>query len=163
MNILKLLKKDHQTVNSIFKRLEMTSNRASKTKLKLFHQVRAELEAHAMVEEEIVYTPMREDRKAHDQILEAYEEHNLVRQLLDELTILSMDDERWDAKLSVLKEMVEHHVEEEEKTMFKHVERRFDAEDLEHLGDAFQTRKEEWENSSRPSKVVRSVAKRLIG
>src|SRR5581483_10986832 len=112
MDAFKLLKQDHKEVKGIFKKLE--SSRPSKAREKGFQQLYQELSLHTEVEENIFYPRLRQEDKLRETIGEAYEEHHVAKLLLDELAQTSMEDGRWDAKLSVLKEMVEHHVAEEE-------------------------------------------------
>src|SRR6185369_16288491 len=119
MDAFELLKKDHEKVSGIFEKLEPTTERGVKTREELFTQLKRELDIHAQIEEQILYPVLKEADETHDITLEAFEEHNVVKQLLAELEELPKDDETWQAKLTVLKENVEHHVEEEEGEMFK--------------------------------------------
>ena len=72
-------------------------------------------------------------------MLEAYEEHDVVDTILGELERTPVDDETWKAKLSVMRENILHHIEEEEEEMFGQVRKLFDAEKLESLGDQMRT------------------------
>src|SRR5215212_8445466 len=114
MDAFELLKKDHEKVSGIFEKLEPTTERGVKTREELFTQLKQELDVHARIEEEILYPLLKQSSETEEITLEAYEEHHVVKQLLSELEDLSKDDETWGAKLKVLKENVEHHVEEEE-------------------------------------------------
>ncbi len=73
--------------------------------------------------------------------LEAYEEHRLVKQLLGELEAEPKDSEEWTAKFTVLKENIEHHVEEEEGEMFKKARQALSEEEIEELGERLQEAK----------------------
>jgi iron-sulfur cluster repair protein YtfE (RIC family) len=118
MDVFKLLKQDHAAVAELFKKLEETTERAVKTREKTFKELAKELTVHTKLEEEIFYPRLREEESLRELINEAYEEHHMADQLLEELAALATDDEQWEAKLTVLKEVIEHHVEEEEKELF---------------------------------------------
>jgi hemerythrin-like domain-containing protein len=107
----------------------------------LMMEVARNLESHATIEEEIFYPAVREvdSRKAEEMVLEAYEEHHVVKLLLAELPRVNPEDERFEAKMTVLSELVEHHVEEEEKEMFK-LAQKLGREELEELGEQMEER-----------------------
>lgn len=122
------LKKDHRKVEDLFKEIEKSGDKAAKKKEKLFQTLKQELTAHAEAEEQALYPEIKKNEKMKDMSLEAYEEHHIVKILLEELTELPADDEQWTAKLTVLKEVIEHHVEEEEEEMFKKAEKALDKD-----------------------------------
>jgi hypothetical protein len=130
-----LLKKDHKKVSDLLKRLDNTEESDASTREELFAQVKNELEIHTQIEETIFYPALKEEEETKEITLEAYEEHNAVKTLLQELEETEKDDETWGAKLSVLKENVEHHVEEEEGEMFKKAKKALDKDELQALGD----------------------------
>src|SRR5919198_2484575 len=117
MDIYSLIKKDHQEVASLFRRLKAAEG-FSETSEQLFAQLREELELHAHAEERVWYPALREAEGAQELVAEALDEHELVRDLLDELAVSRMDDEAWNEKLEVLEEHVEDHIEEEEGDIF---------------------------------------------
>jgi iron-sulfur cluster repair protein YtfE (RIC family) len=143
MDAFELLKKDHEKVSGIFEKLEPTTERGVKTREELFAQLKQELEIHSKIEEQILYPVLKEAEETHDITLEAYEEHNVVKTLLTELEALPKDDETWGAKLTVLKENVEHHVEEEEGEMFKKARKVLSSEQIENLGTRLEAAKKE--------------------
>jgi len=143
MNAFELLKQDHKKVSGIFENLEPTTERGVKTREELFAQLKLELDIHARIEEEIFYPAIKEAKETRDITLEAYEEHNVVKQLLAELDELPKSDETWGAKLKVLKENVEHHVEEEEGEMFTSVREVLSREQIEELGARMEAAKKE--------------------
>src|ERR1700730_3083380 len=134
MTVFELLKADHKKVSGIFEKLEPTTERGIKTREELFAQLKQELEAHTQIEESIFYPVLEDADETHDITLEAFEEHAVVKRLLAELDELAKDDEHWGAKLTVLKENVEHHVEEEEGEMFKKARNVLSDEQAENLG-----------------------------
>jgi iron-sulfur cluster repair protein YtfE (RIC family) len=148
MNAFELLKQDHKKVSGIFEKLEPTTERGVKTREELFAQLKQELDIHARIEETIFYPVIKEAKETKDITLEAYEEHNVVKQLLAELDELSKDDETWGAKLKVLKENVEHHVEEEEEEMFPSARKVLSPEQIEELGTRMEASKKEQRKAS---------------
>ena len=142
MDVFELLKADHEKVAGIFEKLEPTTERGVKTREDLFTQLKHELEVHTQIEETIFYPVLKEADETHDITLEAFEEHAVVKQLLLELNDLAKDDEQWGAKLTVLKENVEHHVEEEEGEMFKKARQVLSDEEAEALGERMQATKQ---------------------
>ena len=143
MNAFELLKKDHKKVSDLFKQLDETTERAVKTREELFGKLKQELDIHARIEETIFYPAIKDAEETREITLEAFEEHNVVKQLLSELDAMPVDDERWTAKLTVLKENVEHHVEEEEDEMFKDAQKVLSAEQVEELGARMESAKQE--------------------
>jgi hypothetical protein len=141
MDAFELLKKDHEKVSGILEKLDATTERGVKTREELFTQLKQELDVHARVEEEIFYPVLKEASETEELTLEAYEEHNVVKQLLTELDELPKNDETWGAKLTVLKENVEHHVEEEEGELFKGAKKVLSQEQLEELGARMEAAK----------------------
>ena len=143
MDALKLLKQDHETVKKILKDLDETTERGVKTRTTLFAKLKRELTIHEILEEEIVYPAFEEKAKLKDIVLEGYQEHHVVDLILGEISGLSPEDEKWGAKMSVAKENVEHHIEEEEGEMFKKARQLFDQAELDQLGERLEVRKAE--------------------
>jgi len=98
---------------------------------------------HEAIEEEIFYPALKEHPKAKELVLEAYEEHNVVDLVMREIESVPVEDETWGAKLPVMKENVENHIEEEESEMFKQARQVFNEQELSQLGDRMAARKEE--------------------
>ena len=143
MNALKLLESDHKKVKKLMGEIEPTTERGVKTREELFTKLRGELEVHEAIEEEIFYPALREHPKAKDIVLEAYEEHHVVDMVMGEIEDVAFDDETWGAKFTVLKENLEHHIEEEESDMWKQARAVFDDDELNELGDRMSARKQE--------------------
>src|SRR3712207_9282041 len=112
MNAFQLLKEDHKTVSGIFQQLEPTTERAEKTRTELFARLKNELDIHARIEETIFYPAIKQAAETREIVLEGFEEHHVVKMLLKELEAMPVDTEEWAAKLKVLQENVEHHVED---------------------------------------------------
>ena len=142
MDAITMLKTDHDKVKKLLTELESTTERGVKTREELFATIKGELSIHEVIEEEIFYPALKNHPKAKDIVLEGYEEHHVVDLLMGELEILDVSDESWGAKAIVMKENIEHHIEEEEGEMFKIARRVFDAEELDDLGKRMAARKE---------------------
>lgn len=141
MDAFKLLKTDHEKVAGILEKLEGTTERALKTREELFTQLKSELDVHAAIEESIFYPVLEKADESRDITLEAFEEHRLVKQLLGELEAEAKDDETWTAKFTVLKEQIEHHVEEEEGELFKKARKVLSEEEIDELGTRMEEAK----------------------
>lgn len=146
MDVLKLLKEDHKKVKALFGEVESLGDRASVQRKKLFAKIDGELTAHVRVEETIFYPAFRSragNGEAKDEVLEAYEEHGIVKNLIRELEDLDPKDDTYKPKLTVLMELVEHHVKEEESTMFKMARELFERRELEDIGERVMEAKAE--------------------
>jgi len=143
MNPFNLLKSDHEKVAGILESIDQTTERAAKGRDELFARLKEELDLHAKIEEEIFYPALEDSEETRDVTLEAFEEHRLVKQLLTELEAAPKDTEEWTAKFTVLKENVEHHVEEEEGEMFPKARKALSQDEIESLGDRLQEAKKQ--------------------
>lgn len=143
MNILTALKSDHKELKKILEDIEGTTERAEKKRLTLFAKFKEEIVAHARAEESVVYEKLKGivDKDDRDTILEGYEEHYLVDKLIPEIENLSPTDEVWTAKVTVVKEMLEHHIKEEEDEIFAMVRKEFDPDALEIMAERFEALK----------------------
>lgn len=148
MNAFELLKADHEKVAGIMEKIDGTTERGVKTREELFTQLKAELDLHAQIEEQIFYPALEDADETREITLEAYEEHNLVKQLLSELESEPKDDEQWTAKFTVLKENVEHHVEEEEGELFKKARKVLSQDEAAELGNRLQEAKRQGKAAS---------------
>lgn len=143
MNPFNLLKTDHEKVAGILTSIEETTERAAKGREELFTRLKEELDLHAKIEEEIFYPALEESEDTREITLEAYEEHRLVKQLLAELEVEPKNTEEWTAKFTVLKENVEHHVEEEEGELFEKARKALSQDEINMLGDRLQEAKKQ--------------------
>src|SRR5688500_10764043 len=138
MNAFQLLKNDHKIVSALFDQIESASGKA---KTQLFTRLKSELDVHALIEEKIFYPALENKKDSREITLEAYEEHKVVKDLLAELANGSSADEEWDAKLKVLRENVDHHVDEEEGELFDKADDVLSDEDLDRLGEQMEAEK----------------------
>jgi hypothetical protein len=132
-------------VKGMLDKLEATPERAEKTRTDMLQTLKQELTVHETIEEEILYPALKEFAKTKDIALEGYEEHHVVDEIMAELEATPVDDETWGAKLTVMKENLEHHIEEEETDMFPKAHKVMDEADLNDLGKRMAARKEELE------------------
>jgi len=141
MNAITLLEADHAKVKRLLTELDSTTERGIKTRAELFATIKGELTLHEIVEEEIFYPELKAHPKAKDIVLEGYQEHHVVDLLMSELEALDVSDETWGAKATVMKENIEHHIEEEEGEMFRQARQVLDAAELDDLGARMKARK----------------------
>jgi hemerythrin superfamily protein len=135
MDAIVMLRADHKEVEALFKRL-------GKDELGVVPDICAALTQHAYIEEQVFYPAVRaEVDGALDDVLEAVEEHHLVKTLVGELTSLEPSDETYKAKATVLMELVRHHVEEEEGEMFPEVRQALGRKRLTEIGEQMESAK----------------------
>jgi hemerythrin superfamily protein len=141
MDALEVLKTDHKTVKDLFKKIESSKN--AKQQKQLFGEIKTELETHAHIEEAVFYPAVAKHEELKDMVLESLEEHKQVKTLLREMDNLTEDSEKFEPKLKVLMENVEHHAEEEEEEkMFPKVRKLMDAAALDQLGHELEAAKD---------------------
>lgn len=139
MDALNFLKKQHREVEALFKKVLETKEPTER--LSLFKQIDHNLRLHAVIEEEIFYPEVKrraEKSEERLEVAEAYEEHGLVKITIESLEKLDPGTEQYQAKLVVLSDLVQHHVDEEESTMFKIAHHLFDKPELEELGSRLE-------------------------
>ena len=138
---IQLLTQDHREVEALFEKFEKASGDGKKEQLA--RQICTELKVHSMIEEEIFYPALR-GKIEDDDLDEAYVEHDGAKVLINEIEAGGPDEEFYDAKVKVLQEQIEHHVEEEEKSRGNLFQQARAADvDLEALGRQMAARKEE--------------------
>ena len=142
MDAITLLERDHDTVEKLFRRFEKAGDNAIELKRDVVDRIIEELSIHAAIEEQLFYPVARYTVDGTEDIaLESIEEHHIVKWVLSELETMNAKDERFDAKVTVLIELVRHHVEEEEGEFFPKVRRELGPKALDELGDALASAK----------------------
>jgi hemerythrin superfamily protein len=140
MDALELLHQDHAKVKELFEEAEGTENQ--KEKERIFEEINSELETHARIEETVFYPAMQKHQELKDMVRESLEEHKQIKALLKEIDNLKSDSEKFDSKLQVLIENVEHHAEEEEEgKMFPEIREICSQEELDELGTELEATK----------------------
>src|SRR6476620_2449243 len=140
MDPIALLKADHDEVKALLVKLDKTTERAEVTRADGLEALRRKLDVHETIEEEILYPALEQFAKTKDITLEAFEEHHVVDQIVAELETTPVTDETWGAKLTVMRENLEHHIEEEEDEMFKQARQVMDHKELVELGEQMDAR-----------------------
>jgi hemerythrin-like domain-containing protein len=147
MDAITLLTEDHRKVRKLLEDLEKTTNRAEKKRADLLAQIARELEVHTTIEEEIFYPAFKEaGQKSEDDKMyfEAMEEHRAAGDLvLPDLLKTNVTSDQFSGRAKVLKELVEHHADEEEKEMFPRARKLLSAAELNALGAQMEARKRE--------------------
>lgn len=151
MNAIDLLESQHHEVANLFEKIERA--RTAQTKEQYFIKLADSLAIHATIEEHHFYPAVREKR-TEDILLESLEEHLAIKRVLSDLLDVDVEDETFDAKLKVLKEEVEHHVEEEEQDLFPKVKKALDEGELESIGQAMSAEQAELEEKGNPREAV---------
>lgn len=146
-NVLDLLEHDHDRLKQLLERLAGTTTRGSKTRERILDDIHRELEVHTAIEEEIVYPAIREaggDTEGEELHFEMVEEHFLAGDVeVPRMIDTNADTDEFTAKCVVLKELITHHIDEEEKRLFSRARKLCDDETLVELGKQVDARKKE--------------------
>jgi hemerythrin-like domain-containing protein len=143
-NAISLLKEDHDKVKDLLTKLEDSSTRAVKTREELLEKIKMELKIHMRIEEDIFYPAFRQaaaKSEEKEMYHEAKEEHEVLDFELPRVEESETGSDEFSARAKVLKELVEHHVKEEEKEMFPMAKKLLSKEELEDLGEQMQAEK----------------------
>jgi hypothetical protein len=151
MKATDLLKQQHEEVKDLYARYGQTDD--DDEKQALFEELADNLAAHAIIEERIFYPAAFAGEDLQEKLREAVEEHLAVKRVLSDLLAMLPDEESFDAKLKVLIEMVDHHVEEEEREILPKAEKLLGAATLERLGNEMETLFEDVMNEG-PSDIL---------
>ena len=147
MDAIALLKQDHEKVRGLLAELADTTNRAEKTRTELLGKIATEIKVHATIEEEIFYPAFKAvGAKADDgkMFFEAMEEHRAAGDLvLPDLLKTDVHSDQFGGRAKVLKELIEHHANEEEQDMFPRARELMDKAQLVELGERMAQRKAE--------------------
>jgi hemerythrin superfamily protein len=153
------LKADHKEIRRLFREFQATGDRAIKKKAKVIGQIIELLTVHTYVENEVMYPEVRALLpRLEDDVLEAYEEHHVADVLCMELSGMAADAERFDAKTTVLIEIVSHHIEEEEQEWFPKVRAGLGRKQLQELGARIeQAREKAPRTPAHPSALKKTI------
>lgn len=154
-----LLKDDHKHIRKLFRDFENAGPNATKKKAKIVDGMLEALTVHTYIENEGMYPAVRElVPSTEDDVLESYEEHHVADVLCMELAAMSADDERFDAKTTVLIENVSHHIEEEEQEWFPQVREALGRKKLQEIGEQLlELRKKAPRRPSEPGSLKKAV------
>ncbi|MGV8083672.1 MAG: hemerythrin domain-containing protein [Coriobacteriia bacterium] len=109
-NVFDLLKKEHQEIRQLCAQVEKDPRK--------FQEFATELNKHVDAEERVLYQPLKAEKTLHDQVLEGYEEHHVIAMIMRELERNNPSKDVWHAKFQVMNENLEHHLKEEEESLF---------------------------------------------
>lgn len=141
MKLFDILKKDHKTVQDLIEKMLNSSERAGRTREQSFNKFKKEILQHMHGEEEVFYPFLLEDEDLKEKAFEALEEHRAVRLALPDIESKDVEDEQWKPIMKVIGEMIKHHINEEEKVVFKQASKSIDEETDERLSKEFQEAK----------------------
>lgn len=141
MNVLELLRVDHQSVNTIFQSIMLTSSADKAKREELFGTLKEALIKHAHAEEKVFYPPLREQQQSHDIVEEGLHEHHSVEDQIQKMSAIPADSDDWIDAIQHLKECVQHHVKEEETEIFPKAEQLLGRQRLDEMGDEVQQAK----------------------
>lgn len=131
-----MLIRDHRLVQGMFKRVLKEPSE------ELFSRIKNELQMHMEGEEQFFYPELERYESVKEDVLEGFEEHHIAKTVIGELDDLSQGDERWTAKMKVLSDIVNHHIEEEETNMFKKSAKELEKEKSEEIAESIAEEKE---------------------
>jgi len=150
MDAIELLKRQHREVEKLFSQIEKADEGERDD---IFAQIADAFVAHSHIEEEIFYPAAYEER-TEDELREAVEEHLQAKRIIADMLDLDSSDEQWTAKCSVLKEDIQHHVQEEENELFPQVRKDLTKRRLTELGSQMSARMRELEEQGEPRQLV---------
>lgn len=153
MELVSALKKDHQTIKKLYKS-GLQKRTGYEAKKKLFKKLSVLVNAHSKSEEEALYSNITDLSRVNHFAYEGFEEHNLVDQLLRELKSVS-EQHVWEAKFTVVCELLQHHIEEEEKELFPKISKMLSLDIRKDLGKEYQYRFSELSKS--PTRAQESL------
>jgi len=140
-DIFSLMKADHDKVEALFQKLEKTDEHATYTRDKFYEELRTELAIHTEAEEMTLYPTLKLVEQTQDIGFEAVEEHAIIHYLINKIDGTPYDSLEWMAQLKALREVVRHHVKEEESVMFRKMRKAFTEDELRYFADSFQQMK----------------------
>jgi len=154
-----MLKEDHVRIKRLFRDFQQAGDGARKQKADVVSRILTELTVHTYVENEAMYPRVRELLPAlEDDVLESYEEHHVADVLCFELAAMGPDDERFDAKTTVLIELVTHHIDEEEQDWFPKVREGLGRKALQDIGaEMVELRKKAPRSPAQPSALKKAI------
>ena len=144
-----LLERDHRHLEKLLERAQKTDGRSLKQRTALLGAITTTLDIHEAIEEQVLYPALKAHVEARDIVLEGYQEHHVADVIVGELQGMRKNDERWGAKLKVLKESIEHHIGEEEGEMFRTARAVMTQAELQRLGARMAAMKAKAKRSTR--------------
>lgn len=157
-DILEFLRRDHHRVDHLLNEIEATDETDERRRAHLFAQVAAELEVHSDAEDQVVYTALESRAELEDLIEDARQEHEHIEQMVEELDQTDVTDPSWIGKVRELHQIVRHHVDEEEGTLFGRVREVLDMSERHRLAQEFiiarESEEQEEVSGERPARPI---------
>jgi hemerythrin superfamily protein len=151
MNAIDMLKQQHREVEALFAQFKKA--RSAVPQRRIFERIADALAVHATIEEKHFY-PSVKKQATEDLLLESLEEHLEIKRVIADLLVLEAKDPTFEAKVTVLMEDVQHHVGEEEKELFPQVQKLFDEETLDAIGEAMEETRDELLENGNPREAI---------
>jgi hemerythrin superfamily protein len=161
MDAISLLKEDHRQVDRLFREIERAKGKGMEKVAPLVEQVLRELTVHSSLEKSIVYPAFRKAPGANELILQFLEEHHLVAVVMQEIEGLDMRDERMPAKIKLLKDLVQHHFQEEEAQLFPQAREICGEDRLKQLGEQIEEAKPRLQEKEAKLRITMSPLEQL--
>jgi hemerythrin-like domain-containing protein len=154
-----ILRNDHKEIRKLFRQFQQAGEDATEAKGRIVKRIIEELTVHTYLENECMYPEVRRLLPdLEDDVLESYEEHHVADVLTAELFAMDPGDERFDAKTTVLIELVSHHIEEEEQEWFPKVREGLGRKQLQELGSRMnELREKAPREPAQPSALKKAV------
>jgi hemerythrin-like domain-containing protein len=143
MDIFDIITSDHEKVKKTLEQMEHTTSKAGKRREQLLHSLSESLLPHLYAEEQYFYQILLDETDEKETAFEGIEEHRAAKMVFSDLQEAATDDPRWAARCKVLKELIEHHIEEEESEIFEVARKILDEERAESVGKRFKEMKKE--------------------
>lgn len=153
MDLFGLIKQDHDRYKQMLSQMQ-NEQQKSQQQTQMFEQFGQDISAHMAVEEEGLYEALKKQSQSKEHALEAYEEHHAAKMVFQELQEMPQTSERWMAKLKVFKEMVEHHIQEEESQVFEDARQYLKDTQLEEMADKWESEKQSMMKKTGTGKTV---------
>ena len=143
--LLMTLREEHMQVKHLLDELKESSDDDKDMREEKFDELMSTIKSHMTAEEEVFYSSLKQERaSAEDEVMEAYEEHHMAEEALGELSQMDKSEERWKPLLKVAREMIEHHIAEEQAVLFEHAEKTFSDSQLEEMEQKFMELRQQY-------------------
>lgn len=142
-----MLSKDHELLKGILQQLKLATGEEAKKREELYARFKLIILPHTGAEDIVFYARLKDDKEAYGDVLESMEEHHVIEMVMNELDQAPKQTDQWWAKLRVCKELVEHHIKEEEDQIFGEARNALSAGEMRSIFDRFQAERERIRNS----------------
>jgi hemerythrin-like domain-containing protein len=162
MDIVDLILEDHQKIMDLFKKISNTPDVNTDERTSLFGELRSALDSHTVAEERNLYEGLENNDELREKILESYEDHKVVASLLQSISEMEVNDPDWIARIEVLRENVETHIEEEERTVLPVAQIAISDAERGEMGNDMESLEDEIVSAG-PGFVTQTPAQTMLG